>query len=111
MSMNSETKVRDLGVQVPAWVDQDITLGTLTDIIEQGAAEGAYMPAASYDSADAVMALHGDEVMEYLEDTLGEPPAPAPANCGWSGLACYYLSAAVEIWAASTEAQLAQEAL
>ncbi len=103
MSMNSETEVRDLGVQVPAWIDQDITLGTLTDIIEQG---GAVRAAVSYDPADAVMALHGDEVMEYLEDTLGEPPAPAPANCS---LACYYLSAAIEIWAASTEAQLAQE--
>ena len=96
--MDSETEVRTLGVQVPAWVDQDITLGTLTDIIEQGGEGGAYTPTAFYESALAVMARHGDEVMEYLEDTLGEPP-----------LACHYLSAAVEIWAASTEAQLAQE--
>ena len=63
--MDSETKVCDLSVQVPPWIDQDITLGTLTDIIEQGYA-------VLYGSALAIMTAYGDEVLQYLEDTLGE---------------------------------------
>jgi hypothetical protein len=36
--------------------------------------------------------------MEYIQDQLGELPE-IPADTSWSGIACLYLSCAVELWA------------
>ena len=44
----------------------------------------------------------GDEVLDYLENTQGELPVP-PQGCSWSGMAVFYLSCAVELWAAGAE--------
>ena len=63
------------------------------------------MPAVTYYQALATMAEHGDDVLEYIEDTLGEIPAPK-AGESWSGLAVFYLSMAVELWAGDVMSQL-----
>ena len=83
---------------IPAWIDQDITPADVAAIMQGGCASGAYMPAVTYHTARQVMAEHGDDVLDYIEAELGEIPAPAPGT-SWSGIACHYLSMAVELWA------------
>ncbi|HSH28630.1 MAG TPA: hypothetical protein VK971_01885 [Thiohalobacter sp.] len=51
------------------------------------------------------MGAHGDDVLQYLEDHHGELPR-VPDGKSWSGIAVFYLSAAVEAWAASVEDEL-----
>ncbi len=85
----------------PAWVESAYT--TVDDIraIQQGGcASGAYMPAVTYYDAARTMSTYGDDVLEYIQDCLGELPRP-PDDISWSGLACHYLSAAVEMWAST----------
>jgi hypothetical protein len=43
--------------------------------------------------------------MQYIDDALGELPQP-PRDTSWSGLAAFYLSTAVELWASSVESDL-----
>lgn len=85
-------------IDVPAWVEQDIDGGTLEAIVQGGCASGAYMPAVTYYDAQQTMAEHGDDVLQYLQDTLGELPKPSDDE-SWSGMAVHYLSCAVEVWA------------
>ena len=84
--------------EIPAWIDQNITPYDIAGICEGGCASGAYMPAVVYDQALDTMGRHGDAVLDYLEDALGELPAPT-ARESWSGMASHFLSAAVELWA------------
>ena len=100
--MNEDTELRTLGVDVPAWIDQDITVGTVTNIVQDGCESGVYMPAVVYAAALDTMCQHGDNVLQYIDDTLGELPT-VPSDIGWSTLACRYLSIAVELWAASVD--------
>lgn len=109
MLWNHENPIRELDIDVPAWIDQDISGSTLAAIVQGGCASGAYMPAVTYHSALATMGEHGDDVLEYIEGAMGEPPQP-DAGESWSGLACFYLSVAVELWASSVEDQV-REAL
>lgn len=88
-------------IEVPDWIDQDITVSQLMAIRHGGCASGAYMPAVTYYKAKETMGEHGDDVLEYIERSLGELPQP-PASESWSGIACFYLSAAVELWASET---------
>ena len=96
---------------VPRWIDQDITPATVAAILQGGCNSGAYMPAVTYHLALSTMQQHGDSedgVLQYLEDNLGEIPTP-PAGVdalSWGGLACMYVSTAVELWAASVEDEL-----
>lgn len=92
------------GVDVPAWMEDDISPYDVAAIAQGGCASGAYMPAVTYHRAMQTMAEHGDDVLQFIEDRLGELPQPEPVS--WSGLACSYLSTAVELWAAETEATL-----
>lgn len=48
------------------------------------------------------MAKHGDDVLQFIEDRLGEIPQPDEGE-SWSGMACFYLSFAVELWASEAE--------
>lgn len=89
----------DMTANVPAWIDQDITPADVAAIIQGGCASGAYMPAVTYYTAKQTMAEHGDEVLEYIEDHLGELPSVEGGS--WSGIAVLFLSTAVEIWAGS----------
>lgn len=92
-------------ISVPAWIDQDISPSDVAAIMQGGCASGAYMPAVTYWRAAKTMAEHGDDVLQYVQDTLGELPHP-PDDISWSGLACHYLSAAVELWASGIEDEL-----
>lgn len=85
-------------LNVPAWIDQSITCSTVAAILEGGCASGSYMPAVTYRDALETMREHGDDVLEYVETSYGELPA-VKAGESWAGLACFYLSAAVELWA------------
>jgi hypothetical protein len=87
-------------VEVPAWISEDISPYDVAAIVQGGCASGAYMPAVTYWQALATMNEHGDTVLQYIEDQLGEIPQPAEVQ-SWAGLACHYVSLAVEIWASS----------
>lgn len=99
------TEIEGLEISVPEWIDQDISPCDVASIIQGGCASGAYMPAVTYHSARETMNEHGDDVLQYIEDAMGELPAPK-AGESWSGMACFYLSCAVELWAASVEGEL-----
>lgn len=103
---NCETAVSELlGCNVPDWIDQDIAASTIASICQGGCASGAYMPAVTYYQASRIMSDHGDDVLQYIDDCLGELPQPERGE-SWSGLACFYLSCAVEIWASDILSQL-----
>jgi len=103
---NCGTSVADLlDIDVPAWIEQNIDAATVASIVQGGCASGAYTPAVTYYQALATMAAHGDDVLEYIEGELAEIPAPK-AGESWSGLAVFYLSVAVELWAGDVMAQL-----
>lgn len=99
---NNEEPISKLDIDVPAWIDQDISPQDIAAINQGGCASGAYMPAVTYHQALATMHEYGDDVLQYLEDGLGEIP-DVPKDQSWAGIACFYLSAAVELWASSVE--------
>jgi hypothetical protein len=104
---NDEREVATCDVDVPAWINQDITWQDVAAIVQGGCASGAYMPAVTYHEAKETMSEHGDDVLQYLIDALDELPKPAD-NESWSGIAVHYLSCAVELWASSAEAQYSE---
>lgn len=83
---------------VPAWIDQEITGATIAAICQGGCDSGAYMPAVTYHEALETMSEHGDDVLAYIED-FRDVALTHPKGISWSGMACFYLSFAVEIWA------------
>jgi hypothetical protein len=90
---------------VPSWIQQDISPNDVAAISQGGCASGAYMPAVTYYNARETMNEHGDDVLQYIEDQLGELPA-VPSGESWSGIAVFYLSAAVELWASAIMPEL-----
>ena len=44
------------------------------------------------------LAERGDDVLDYIQDTTGEMPRSSDAE-SWSGMAAFYLSYAVDLWA------------
>ena len=96
---NAEEEVKDLGIEVPRWIEQDISPSTIASICQGGCASGAYMPAVTYWQAGETMQEYGDSIFEYLEEVLGEIPNPVSES--WLGRACDYMSLAVELWASS----------
>jgi hypothetical protein len=89
---------------MPAWLESDITPADVAAIVQGGCASGAYMPAVTYHTAAKTMQEHGDDVLQYIEDALGD--LPSVSGQGWAQMACTYLSCAVELWASSVEGQL-----
>ena len=81
----------------PEWITRPLTPADLAAILQGGCASGAYMPAVTYHDAIATMSEHGDEILEWIED-YGEWPE-IPPGCSWAGLACLFLSYAVELFA------------
>ena len=70
------------------------------DLSEYGCAGGTYMPAVTYYDAKQTMTEHGDDVIEYIDDRLGEIPAvPKDERDSWCRTCVWYLSLAVELWA------------
>lgn len=100
-----DVAVANFGVDVPGWIEQDISCTDIAAIVQGGCASGAYMPAVTYYQATQIMAEHGDNVLEFIEDNLGELPT-IPAGESWSGIAVFFLSYAVELWAGSVEDEL-----
>ena len=99
---NHDSPVADLGFIVPSWIEQDITGADIAAIVQGGCASGAYMPAVTYRQAVETMGEHGDDVLQFIEDVLGEIPPPEP-HMLWVGMAVHFLSTAVELWASSVE--------
>ena len=102
---NDENPVTEHGIDVPRWIDQEISPSTVAAIVQGGCASGAYMPAVTYHEAQQTMNEHGDDVLQYIQDTLGELPKPKDEE-SWHGIACHYVSCAVELWASGAEAEL-----
>ena len=94
---DEDTRIIDYGIDVPDWIEQDVTAGDVAAIMEGGCASAAYMPAVTYHRASATMADHGDDVLEYITDHCGELPAPHDGE-SWLGIAVHYLALAVELW-------------
>ena len=97
--MNEE--LEEMNVQIeqarPQWTDS-VEVYDAAAIQQGGCASGAYMPAVTYYAALQTMAEHGNDVLQYIEDQIGELPQPRPGE-SWSGMAVFYLSYAVEMWA------------
>ncbi len=102
---NNENPVNDLDIDVPEWIDKDISPSDIAAIVQGGCSSGAYMPAVTYYDALRTMRVDGDNVLQYIQDNLGELPKP-DNNESWSGMAVFYLSFAVEMWASSAHEQL-----
>lgn len=97
---NNEIELKDLtfAPDQPEWVKIDHST-ELAAIVQAGCAASAHY-CVFYNKATETMAEHGDEVMQYIEDQLGELPTP-PQGESWSGMAVFYLSYAIELWASS----------
>jgi hypothetical protein len=119
--IDGETEIRNLDIDVPAWIDQDLTIYDVDAITQGGCASGAYMPAVTYQTARDTMNTHGDDILDYISDTdtaaicnddrqwLGRGELPAiPSDISWSGLAVFFLSYAIELFADSLESDLEQ---
>ena len=102
---NDDKPVTDYEIDVPAWIEQDIAPSQIMAIYQGGCASGAYMPAVTYHEAAGTMQEHGDDVLQFIQDALGELPKPKDDE-SWSGMACFYLSAAVELWAMTAHDEL-----
>lgn len=105
---NTETPIKNiegLDIDLPNWLETDISPSDVAAICQGGCASGAYMPAVTYFDALKTMSDHGDDVLQYLQDNLGELPRPKDDE-SWAGMAVHYLSAAVELWASGVESQL-----
>jgi hypothetical protein len=102
---NCKTSITDFDIDVPEWIEQDISPSDVAAILQGGCESGAYMPAVTYYQAAKTMAEHGDAVMDFIQDSLGELPT-APQDTSWSGMAVFYLSYAVEIWASNISDEL-----
>ena len=96
---NCEKTVAELlGIDVPKWIESDICAITIASIVQGGCASGSYMPAVIYRNALRTMSDYGDDVLQYIDDVMGELPSPSRGE-SWGGMACFYLSYAVELWA------------
>ena len=84
----------------PQWItcNQALDIADIHAIQQGGCASGAYMPAVTYHTASQTMAAHGDDVLDYISDQLGELPKPS-SDESWAGMAVFFLSYAVELWA------------
>ena len=92
-----------LDLDVPDWIEQDISPSDVAAIVQGGCASGAYMPAVTYHDALETMQRYGDRsdgVLQYIQDYTGELPQPSPDE-SWSGIAVFFLSYAVELWASA----------
>ena len=90
--------VKHLVIEVPQWVDQEISPNVVAQIVHGGCSSGAYMPAVTYEDALETMSDHGEEVFDYIENIMGLIP-PAGDGSSWDFMAIHYLSTAVELWA------------
>ena len=103
-----EKMLTELGFEIPRWIEQDLYPSDIRNILQGGCASGAYMPAVTYCTARETMGQWGDDVLEFIESQTGELPV-VPKGESWSGIACFYLSYAVELWASNIESELPED--
>lgn len=94
-------------LEIPDWIEADsiVDMDGINSIVQGGCASGAYMPAVTYYNARMTMAEHGDDVLDYIEEQYGELP-DIPKESSWSGIAVFFLSCAVEMWAQSVQSEV-----
>lgn len=124
---DGDRTIKSLIGEIPDWLDADLwenkseafvgagcgwlrghgplTPADVAAILKGGCESGSFMPAVTYWSAKAAMHRWGDEIFAYISERLDDVPAPETCE-SWSGLACFYVSTAVELWAADTLAAL-----
>ena len=100
-----QTELRQF-IEIPRWINSDIDLAQVWGIVQGGCESGAYMPAVTYHEALQTMGDHGDEVFDYIVDATGELPSIPDHVDSWAGMAVFFLSVAVELWAAGAESEL-----
>ena len=99
-----EKQVSDY-LDVPEWIEGDITCLDVAAVCQGGCASRAYMPAVTYWQALKTMNEHSDKIEKYLDEI-------APDIWGnvtydhWAGIACVVVSYAVELWCSSIEEEL-----
>lgn len=105
---NDDTPITDLDIdiEVPSWIEQDISPQDVAAIVQGGCESGAYMPAVTYHKALETMSSYGNDILDYIENEYGEIPEPEDKSISWSGRACYYVSIAVELWAGQSHSEL-----
>jgi len=96
--MNIEEFNETVAENTPSWIDEGLEFYDIESIQQGGCASGAYMPAVTYHTATQTMGEHGNDVLQYIEDTYGELPE-IPKGESWGGIAVFFLSVAVELWA------------
>lgn len=84
------------------WIDTDMKGHDIEAIQYGGCASGAYMPAVTYYKAAKIMAKHGNDVLEYIEDCCGELPQVTRCE-SWDDITVFFLSYAVDLWADTWE--------
>ena len=91
--------------------ERDQAIHWVRDLVYGGCISGMYMPAVTYREALSTMAEHGDDVLEYLRDSIGNfwPLLSLSDDDSWSFIASKVLSAAVEEWARNTLERLEVE--
>lgn len=89
-------------IDIPQWIEQDISPHTIAAVNQGGCDSGAYMPGTERWTATNVMAKHGEDVIDYLIETVGHIPMPDEEN-SWGEICCLYLSTAVETWCSAHE--------
>lgn len=95
---NQDPLTESMDIQIPKWIDQDITPYHVHNINLGGCESGAYMPSVTYATASETMDQHGNEVLDYIEKHKGCLP-PLESGVSWEGIAVHFLSHAVELWA------------
>jgi hypothetical protein len=102
-----DEEVRKFGIDVPRWIEQDITCSDVAAILQGGCESGAYMPAVTYHQAIKTMEEYDKEILDMcLMYTI--PVLPSVIEIGWYSLACWLVSYAVETWCASIEEELTE---
>jgi len=108
---NDETELRELGIKVPAWIEQDITCYDIAAICQGGCESGAYMPAVIYHKAVDTMAEHGEEIFDVIEqafDSALDVLKRGKDDATWRHMAVAFVSFAVESWAQEIHAELVE---
>lgn len=107
MQIYQEITLESLEINIPAWIDQDLTQYDIEAIIQGGCDSGAYMPAVTYYDAGQTMKKHGDDILDYLHDNdiSLQTEITNPEN-NMDTLNCLIVSSAVELWAYSIEEKL-----
>ena len=92
-----DIQVRDAGLELPDWLDPTITCGQVGGILQGGCESGSYMPAVEYHMAMNTMQSHGEAVLDYLTHYCRIHDVSIRER-SWPGLACFFVSKAVEHW-------------